>query len=162
ADIALDRNDLARAYETAERALRVNPQHLGACLVMGEVLCRQGDTEAALDHAVLALTQSPDHDGALELLALIRARRNPLFALWWRGEQAIKRLGPAFRVIAVLSIVMLYASLDWLFVGLGLLSWKYGLAAIFFPLGIYFAFGHMALSMMIDWEKRKIRLSSSF
>ncbi len=162
ADIALDRNDLARAYETAERALRINPQHLGACLVMGEVLCRQGDTEAALDHAVLALTQSPDHDGALELLALIRARRNPLFALWWRGEQAIKRLGPAFRVIAVLSIVMLYASLDWLFVGLGLLSWKYGLAAIFFPLGIYFAFGHMALSLMIELEKRKIRLSSSF
>lgn len=162
ADIALERNDLARSYETAERALRVDPQHMSACLVMGEVLCRRGDTQAALDHAVLALSQSPDHDGALELLALIRARRNRLFALWWRGEQALKRLGPAFRVIAVLSLVMIYASLDWLFEGHGLLSWKYGLAAVFFPLGIYFAFGHMALSMMIEWEKRKIRLSSSF
>ena len=162
ADIALERNDLQRAYETAARALRVNAQHLSACLVMGEVLCRRGDTEAALDHAVLALTQSPDHDGALELMALIRARRNPLFALWWRGEQALKRLGPVFRVVAVLSLLTLYASLDWLFEGLGLLSWKYGLAAVFFPLGIYFAFGHMALTMMIEWEKRKIRLSSSF
>ncbi len=162
ADIALERNDLERAYETAARALRVNAQHLSACLVMGEVLCRRGDTEAALDQAVLALTQSPDHDGALELMALIRARRNPLFALWWRGEQALKRLGPAFRVVTVLSLLMLYASLDWLFEGLGLLSWKYGLAAVFFPLGIYFAFGHMALTMMIEWEKRKIRLSSSF
>ncbi len=162
ADIALERNDLSRAYETAERALKINPQHMSACLVMGEVLCRRGETQEALDHAVLALTQSPDHDGALELLALIRARRNPLFALWWRGEQALKRLGPAFRVIAVLSLLMLYGSLDWLFVGLGLLSWKYGLAAVFFPFVIYFAFGHMALSMMIEWEKRKIRLSSSF
>ena len=162
AEIALERNDLKTAAELSERALRQDAQHLGACLVMGEVLCRRGDAEAALDHAVLALTQSPDHDGALELMALIRARRNGLFALWWRGEQLLKRFGPGIRVIIVLSLLFVYGTLDWFFEAAGMLGWKYGVAAVFFPIGIYFAFGHMALTFMIEREKRKIRLSSSF
>ncbi len=162
AQIALDRSDLDQAQELAERALRINAQHFGACLVMGEVLARRGETEAALDHATLALSQDPDSDSALELMALIRARRNRLFGLWWRGEQALKRLGPGVRVLVVLSIVFIYGLLDSVLVNRGLLGWKYGLAAVFFPLGIYFAFGHMALTMMIEREKRKIRLSSNF
>ena len=99
---------------------------------------------------------------ALEVLVELRVRGNLLFLLWWRCEQAMRRFGPITRTVVVISLLIGYAIGNDMLVARGLMEWKYGLSAVVFPLGIYLAVSYFALDWMIEREKRKIALETSF
>lgn len=83
-DWHLRNNQKEKAAHFFDEALALEPQHTQALTGKGRLLLAHGNTEAAYDHAVWVLQQDANDRGALQLLASIKTRRNPLFGLWFR------------------------------------------------------------------------------
>lgn len=97
----LRNNQKEEAARFFGEALALEPQHAAALTGKGRLLLARGDTEEAYDHAVWVLQQDANHVGALQLLASIKIRRNPLFGLWFRMN-AWLTAGGNLRTIALL------------------------------------------------------------
>jgi Flp pilus assembly protein TadD len=114
ADHHLARGDLDRAESNARDALELEPEHADALVAMGHVLLRRGRADEAREHAVWALQAEASDEGALRLLAAIKAHQSWTLGLWWRynawlggmrdrrivlvllGAYVLQRMGRAF------------------------------------------------------------------
>ncbi len=76
ADHHLQAGRVAEAERWARRGLELEPGHADSLVSMGFVLLRQGQLEAARDHAIWALQQDPADRRALALLVAVKARAN--------------------------------------------------------------------------------------
>jgi len=83
-DWHLRSNQKDKAAQFFDEALALEPQHSAALTGKGRLLLYRGKTEEAYDHAVWVLQQDATDPAALQLLAAIKTRRNPLFGLWFR------------------------------------------------------------------------------
>jgi tetratricopeptide (TPR) repeat protein len=81
---ALDRGDAAHACSRAQQVLRMAPGTLAAIVLMGRALLRRGDAAAAREHALWALQEDGDHNGANNLMSAIKARDSLWIGWIWR------------------------------------------------------------------------------
>ncbi len=83
-DLADDRID--DAEHRAREALLLEPEYHDALIVMGYVLLRRDQPEAAREHAIWALRQNPVDPDALRLLCAIKAKTSWWLGAWWRFQ----------------------------------------------------------------------------
>ncbi|XXY46877.1 hypothetical protein WME91_43440 [Sorangium sp. So ce269] len=76
-------------------ALKAEPEHADALILIGDVLLRRGDASGAREHAVWAIRTDVRDPDALRLLAAIKARESLLLGLWFRVSSVLARLGPS-------------------------------------------------------------------
>lgn len=101
---SFDRRELAEAERYAREALEIDPEHVDALTAMGWIRLAAGNVADAHEHARMALAASPTDDGAIRLLAGVKARRNPLLGLWWRWSMWMSSFGDD-RSIAILVVM---------------------------------------------------------
>lgn len=84
ARVELDSGNLGEAQRHIERALVLDPGDADVHIVAGYIALGRGDAGSATDHARFVLANDASSRSALELLASIKARHNPLLGAWWR------------------------------------------------------------------------------
>lgn len=77
-------NQKDKAEQYFDEALALEPQSAMALTGKGRLLLSRGQLEEARDHAIWVLQQDANDYAAQVLLASVKARRNPLFGLWFR------------------------------------------------------------------------------
>jgi Flp pilus assembly protein TadD len=104
----LEAGDLAAAEIHAHDALRIDPEHLAANLLMGHLKFRRGDVEGARDHALIALNRDARHEPALHLLCLIKTRKNPFVGLWWHFSVRADRIGTRWWLAGLAAVFAMF------------------------------------------------------
>jgi Flp pilus assembly protein TadD len=96
-----------RALELAQHALENEPENATALCLMGYVHLADGDIEAARDHAIWAL-RNGKQEGALRLLAAIKAKQSLLLGVWWRYSVWLQALGEARIAFVLVGSYLVY------------------------------------------------------
>jgi tetratricopeptide (TPR) repeat protein len=84
ADIEYEDGNLVEAARYIDEALTQSPDHASAHIVAGYIALARGNLVAADEHVRFVLTNDASSQNALQLLAAIKARRNPVLGVWWR------------------------------------------------------------------------------
>jgi hypothetical protein len=92
----------------ARRALELEPENTDALLTMGHLLLQRGRTEEAREHALLVLHDNASHEGAIVLLAAVKARRSVFLGLWWRFNSFFGAGSLARRVVLLIGCYLVY------------------------------------------------------
>lgn len=93
-------NRTDEAERVVREALAVDAEHADSVVMMGHILLHRGNVGEARQHAVVVLQNDPTDEGALRLIAAIKARQNPLLGVWWRYNTWLSGMGQ--RAILVL------------------------------------------------------------
>jgi len=116
-------DDHIRRFRNSMRALRLDPpesddeirsvlaesaEHQDALVLMGEIMLRRGNVEAAAEHARAALAHNANDEGALRLLCEIKSRRSPLLGLWWRWSVFTGALGDRRAFLLLMGMYLAY------------------------------------------------------
>lgn len=102
------RGDVQQAERFARETLQLQPNHHQAVVIMGHLLLRRGETEAAREHAIWVLREDANDVSALYLLSAVKAHTNPFLGLWWRYNSWMSELGPTRAIIVLLGMFVLY------------------------------------------------------
>ena len=107
AELHLDAGQVADAERVAREALA---QHATptAIEVLGYVALRRGEAEIARQHVAWILHDYPHHQGALTLLAAIKARESKLLGLWWRYSVWMQDLGSTRAILVLVGAFAVY------------------------------------------------------
>ncbi len=138
-DLAWQQGQRVEAEAWYLRALASAPAHLNALVGQGRVLLERGEVERARDHALWALQQHANDEGALLLLCAVAARRNRVMGLWWRLNSWLTLGGQRRTLMLLIGGYLLFnlssllltdsgypaagSAVGWLWIGLALYSW---------------------------------------
>jgi len=106
-----DQRDFKRAEALARRALEIEPENTDALLTMGYLLLHRNETQEAKEHALLVLRNNSLHEGAIGLLAAVKARQSPLLGLWWRFNSFFGGGSMTRRVVLLIGAYLTYRAL---------------------------------------------------
>ena len=84
ADIELHDGNFVAASRYIDEALTASPDHARAHIVAGYIALARDNLVAADEHLRFVLANDAGDRDALQLLAAIKARRNPVLGVWWR------------------------------------------------------------------------------
>lgn len=100
--LARGRKDEARALvaEAGEEA----PDDIDVIVVRGLLALRDGHVDKAHDHAVWALGIDAMDPSAVNLLAQVKMRKNPVLGLWWRYAVAMGRFSFRMQILIVVAL----------------------------------------------------------
>jgi tetratricopeptide (TPR) repeat protein len=107
-----DRRDFKQAEALARRALEIEPENTDALLTMGYLLLHRNETQEAREHALLVLRNNSLHEGAIGLLAAVKARQSPLLGLWWRFNSFFGGGSMSRRVVLLIGAYLAYRALS--------------------------------------------------
>jgi len=100
--------DFSEADRLVRRALELEPENTDALLTMGHLLLQQGRTEEAREHALLVLHDNASHEGAIVLLAAVKARRSVFLGLWWPFNSFFGAGSLTRRVVLLIGCYLAY------------------------------------------------------
>lgn len=118
-ECAREDGDLDKAQAFAEQALAAAPMSAAGRLAMGEVYLQRGDTEGAHAMAVEVLRGNPSHQGAITLLASVKAAQSPIMGLWWRYASWMMRHTGTEQIWVLMGAYVLYRLLTQVLTDLG-------------------------------------------
>jgi Tfp pilus assembly protein PilF len=107
AALHLARGDLDEAERAAREAMERQATPV-AIEVLGYVALRRGDAEVARQQVAWLLNDYPAHQGALTLLASIKARESKLLGLWWRYNVWMQDLGNTRSILVLIGAFAVY------------------------------------------------------
>ena len=122
-----------------------------------------GDSEEALRLALSALANAPTDLDALQLLASVKMRKNPIGGLWWRWNRLLVKLGETRPIFFVVGLWVVYrwsvlASGD---LGLRRRGRDY-LSVLYLAFVLYTLSAGPIVSRMVAKEVARVRLNPSF
>ena len=100
--------NLGEAEHRLRSVLAELPMHSAATIAMGHLLLQRGDLEAAREHAIVVIQRNPNSPSALQLLASIKARKNPIIGSWWRYAVWMERHGESAQIGLLLGAFFFY------------------------------------------------------
>lgn len=106
------RLDEARMYfdDVAEET----PGDIDVIILRGQIALREGRSDEAMDNALWALSEDATNPEGIQLLAQIKASKNPVLGIWWRYAVWISR----FSTKQIWAIVIgIYLAWQFLFRG---------------------------------------------
>ena len=106
-----DQRDFKQAEALARRALEIEPENTEALLTMGYLLLNSNETQESREHALLVLRNNSLHEGAIGLLAAVKARQSPLLGLWWRFNSFFCGGSLSRRVVLLIGTYLAYRAL---------------------------------------------------
>ena len=158
----LDDGRFDEAEVMAGAALAADPENADAHALMGKIRLHSLDPAGAREHALLALSTRPLHDGALRLICAVKFQANPLLGLWWyiaiQASRFLDKISSFWRSILfttpamMLTVTLLYSREHSSFI----------LFALWVGFMGYLWAGGIILERMIKRELRLIRLRKDF
>ncbi|WP_116807592.1 tetratricopeptide repeat protein [Steroidobacter cummioxidans] len=106
-----EQRDFKQAEALARRALEIDPENSDALLTMGFLLLARNETQEAREHALIVLRNNSLHEGAIALLAAVKARQSPLLGLWWRFNSFFGGGSMTRRVVLLIGTYLTYRAL---------------------------------------------------
>lgn len=104
ADFLLARGRKDEAESLVKEAGAEAPDDIEVIVMRGLLALRQGRIEEAHDHAVWALGIDAVDPGALNLMAQVKMRKNPILGLWWRYAVAMGRFSFRMQIVIVIAL----------------------------------------------------------
>jgi len=162
ANLCFDIGELGDAIGWAERALRADPTHAPARIVLGQVALEKRQLAEAHEHARAALSEHPEVSGGVALLIEIRIARNKLTWPFWRfasfAERSAHRKISALMYVVAAGITAVIA----LSYALGY-SWLGGYIAIsLLALSAYTQLSVYLVERMVEKELKSLELNDEF
>jgi len=162
AELLLGMGKVEEAEEVARDALSIEAAHADSLVVMGHVFLKRGDLDAAHDQAVWVLSHNPDHEGALHLIAAIKARRNPVLGLWWRYHTWMSELGQTGVVVVLLGAYFVYRVVALATEDLGYEQLSNGVEVAWLGICAFTWFGPAIFRRMVNREVGRVELDPEF
>jgi Flp pilus assembly protein TadD len=103
-----EQRDFKQSEALARRALEIEPENSDALLTMGFVLLARNETQEAREHALIVLRNNSLHEGAIALLAAVKARQSPLLGLWWRFNSFFGGGSTTRRILLLIGTYLAY------------------------------------------------------
>jgi tetratricopeptide (TPR) repeat protein len=160
---ALEQGRMDRVETSGREILSINPEDSDGLILIGHAALARRDTDEALRLALAALANAPTDIDALQLLASVKMKKNPIGGLWWRWNRLLIKLGEARAIFFVVAIWVVYrwavlASRD-----LGFDPMVENLLSlIYLGFVIYTISAGAVVRHMVAREVAKVRLSPSF
>jgi tetratricopeptide (TPR) repeat protein len=152
-----------REAEThARAALAIESEHLDALVLMGRVLLAKGDAEGAREHVVWALRINANDDGAVHLLASVKARESLLLGAWFRANSYVMSLGQARASAFLLALFLLQTLFRLAFEDLGHPAVAQGVRVIWLATCVYSWTGPAAFRRLVQKEIETVRLKPDY
>ncbi|WP_308364895.1 MULTISPECIES: tetratricopeptide repeat protein [unclassified Microbulbifer] len=158
----LGRNEKEEAARFFDEALNLEPQHRAALTGKGRLLLYRGKTDEAYDHAIWVLQQDADNYGALQLLASIKIRRNPVFGLWFRMNAWLTAGGNMRTILLLIGAYVLFQLASQLLQDRGLSEAATLLRYTWLGVVIYSWVGPAWFRSKLEEELKSVRLKPGF
>lgn len=160
---ALERNDIEAVQSFAKDILSLAPSHASGLVLMGWAELHYGDLEEATRLALNALEYDAVDINALHLMVSIKARSNPLGAIWWRWNRFLIKIGEARSIFVVVGIWLVYR---WLLLGIEHFTLPdyitYILILVYLMFVVYTISADVIIRKMIEKESERIKLKPNF
>ena len=160
---ALERGDIDATEQAGREILAHNPASTDGLVLTGDAQLARGDVAEAHRLALDALSNEATDLAALNLLAAVKAKRNPLGGLWWRWNRLLVKLGEARAIYFVVSIWVLYSVADLAARDLGAPS-AFGtiLVSVYLAFVIYTLSAHAIVRSLVSRELEQVRIKPDF
>ncbi len=150
------------AEDFAREAMQLSAHNSSARMAMGWVHLARADTEAARDLAISILRDQPSDDGALRLIANIKARQNPVIGLWWQWNVWMTTQGQVRAIALLLGAFALYRFASIAVGDLGYPDAKPIVTYAWYGICAYTWFAPAIWYRMLNRELAQIRLDPDF
>lgn len=154
--------DLDAAGRAAQDALALDPGHVGALVLQGQVLLQRGDVGSAREHALWALSTEATDEGALALLAAVKARSSVWLGAWWRWNTWMQTLGQSRTVVVLLVAFVAYRLGTLVAIDVGYVEAALALQLVWLLLCLYSWTAPSMFARMLGKELKSVSLRSDF
>lgn len=158
----LDGGDGHKARSLLQDSLQRSPQHQYSLVVMGQLLLREGRINEAYDHAIWALQQNSTDADALYLLSSVKARRNPLFGVWFRINSWLVAGGNTRTVSILVAAFVVFQVVSQVFKDAGYMEWSEATDYAWLAIVVYSWVGPVWFKKKVDDELKTVALKPEY